>query len=197
MTAYPVDIAGHYRFRYLMAETRHSLIYSAVEEPGYKSVYLVRLLKREGRNPQAIDDYLRLLRTLLLKSDLFLKLSESPALPDEIAPQYTALVHPTCRCDLYTHIQTTGPIPEVSLCPIICHTLEAIAYLHGTGFRHCAICPEHILLIGETNSELTTVVTGLGLAQPFAAGQTSDTPLEKTVYAAPEIHRGERCTFNF
>jgi serine/threonine protein kinase len=174
----------------LITETKHSLIYK-VWHRNRQAKLVVKLVKADGRSPESIADECSIMRHM--SKYLFPNLLD--AFPFH---EYHALVMPLALGgDLYSYREENSSLTELFVCQVIYDVARALDHLHSMGYRHGNVRPENLLLLDNCPDTPVTILTGLGNARAFAKDERSNRPLEKSIYAAPEIHSNNSCIFIF
>jgi serine/threonine protein kinase len=162
-------------------ETDTSHVYESFH-PSRCEKLAIKCLKKEGRNPQAIEDECAIM--MQLSNEYCMSLVETIELPD-----YRCIVMPMAvGGDLFDFLEQNGAMHEDAACQAIHCVLQALIYMHGIGVWHRDIKPENLLLMDDSVTNPHVVVADFGLAKPFLPGETCTEFLSAHFYAAPEIH---------
>jgi serine/threonine-protein kinase len=75
--------------------------------------------------------------------------------------------------------------------------LKALGHVHETGFVHCDIKPENILVPVPNDLDLGIWLADFGLVRPIKDAERHCDNIGTELYASPEIRQKKGCLFHF
>ncbi|OHT04988.1 CAMK family protein kinase [Tritrichomonas foetus] len=183
MSEYDIpDFIGPYHIGSLIIETDNSMIYESFH-PSRCEKLAIKLIKKDGVNPQIIDD-----ECLLMKEIQNDQIMHAYDIFDLL--HYRCIVMPLATGgDLFEYIAANSGMEEHAACQVIHTALTAIQYLHSLDIWHRDIKPENFLLLDDSIVDPNVCLADLGYAKRIPPGEKSSDYLGTPIYAAPEIHQ--------